>query len=217
MSIAVRELVRFENDFEGHRAVATASTRRLIGVMTLAALWTLGALPVLTWLAGSVALVHALEARPQNAGEAVRAFREGWLRHWRRAVVLGTVSLVAQVVLVANLLFLGTQHVAAAFVLFAGTAALLLISVLTQLTLAPVLVLFPAAGPWRVLVAAFVVAFRHPVRSASLLIVAVVLPAAAVQLSPILVPLCAPVVAHLAMRACLRGVVISSRGTPALR
>lgn len=217
MPTAARELTRFENDFERRRAVVTASTGRLLALVTLAGLWAVGALAVLTWLAGSAALVHALEARPRDPREAARAFREGWLRHWRRGVVLGTLSLAAQVVLVVDLIFLGSRGVAAAFVLFAGTVALLLISLLVQLTLAPVLVLFPDAGPWRVLQAGFVVAFRQPVRSAGLLFVAAVLLAAALQLSPLLVPLCAPVVAHLAMRLCLRQVVIGSRGTPALR
>jgi len=216
VSVEVCECRVIENDFETRSSATPVVVRRLIGVVALAGLWALCALPVLTWLAASAALVHALEARPRNPTEAVRAFHEGWRRHWERAVALGALSLSVPAVLLVNLLFLSAQHAAAAFVLSAGTIALLLIWACTQLALVPVLVLFPAARPWHLLQAAVVVAFRNPVRSAGLLIVAVVLPAAAAHLSPLLVPLCAPVVGHLAMRACQRQVVIAPGGTPAL-
>jgi uncharacterized membrane protein YesL len=183
----------------------------------LAGLWALCVAPVLTWLAASVALVHALDAGPRSPAEALRAFPRGLRRHWRGTVPLGTLMLLALAVLVLNLLFLSGRRSAAAVVLAVGTVALMLIWASVQLALVPVIVLFPAAGPWRWLQAAFVVAFRNPVRSAGLVIVAGVLSAAATELSPLLVPLCAPVVGHLAMRACLRQVVIAPGGTPALR
>lgn len=217
MSTVVRELIRVENVFDDRSAAVRAFAGRFLGVAALAGLWALCAAPMLTWLAASAALVHALDAGPRSPADALRAFREGLRHHWRDTVPLGTLLLLAPAVLVLNLLFLSGRGSAAAVVLAVGTVALMLIWASAQLALVPVVVLFPAAGPWRWLQAAFVVAFRNPVRSAGLVIVAGVLPAAAVEFSPLLVPLCAPIVGHLAMRACLRQVVIAPGGTPALR
>jgi uncharacterized membrane protein YesL len=217
VSTVVRELIRFENVFDGRSAAVRAFLGRFLGVVVLAGLWTLCAAPMLTWLTASAALVHALDAGPRSPAEAVRAFREGVRHHWQGTIPLGTLLLLALVVLVLNLLFLSAHGSAAAVVLAVGTVTLLLIWTSAQLALVPVIVLFPAAGPWRWLQAAFVVSFRSPVRSAGLVIVAGVLPAVATELSPLLVPLCAPVVAHLATRACRRQVVIAPGGTPALR
>jgi uncharacterized membrane protein YesL len=217
VSTVVRESMRFENVFDGRSAAVRAFVGRLLGVVLLAGLWVLCAAPMLTWLAASAALLHALDAGPRSPAEALRAFREGLRHHWRGTVPLGALLLLAAAVLVLNLLFLSGHGSAAAVVLAVGTVALMLIWASAQLALVPVVVLFPAAGPWRWLQAAFVVAFRNPVRSAGLVIVAGVLPAAAFEFSPLLVPLCAPVVGHLAMRACLRQVVIAPGGTPALR
>jgi uncharacterized membrane protein YesL len=216
VSTAAHAHMQVENVFDPRRVVG-AWTRRLLGLVVLAGLWALCVAPVLTWLAASVALVHALDAGPRSPAEALRAFHRGLRRHWRGTVPLGTLMLLALAVLVLNLLFLSGRRSAAAVVLAVGTVALMLIWASVQLALVPVIVLFPAAGPWRWLQAAFVVAFRNPVRSAGLVIVAGVLSAAATELSPLLVPLCAPVVGHLAMRACLRQVVIAPGGTPALR
>lgn len=216
MSTVVRAHLHVENVFDRGSALR-ASARRLLGVVVLAGLWALCAAPMLTWLAASAALVHALDAGPRSPADALRAFREGLRHHWRGTVPLGTLLLLALAVLVLNLAFLSGRGSAAAVVLAVGTVALMLIWAFAQLALVPLIVLFPAAGPWRWLQAAFVVAFRSPVRSAGLLIVAGVLPAAATELSPLLVPLCAPVVGHLAMRACMRQVVIAPGGTPALR
>jgi uncharacterized membrane protein YesL len=212
-----REYVLFENVFEPHRSAAAAVTRRLLGLVALAGLWALCTVPVVTWLAASAALVHALESDTRSPTEALHAFREGWRRHRVRTVAPGTLWVLAQAVLAINLLFLSTQGVGLAVVLAAGTVVLLLISTAMQLALVPVIVLFPAAGPRRWLQAAFVVAFRDPVRSACLVIGTAALVAATSALSPLLVPLCAPVVGHLAMRACLRQVVTGPGGTPALR
>ena len=218
MSTVVRVLAQAENVFDdARRGAVRAFVGRLLGVVVLAGLWVLCAAPMLTWLAASAALVHALDAGPRSPAEALRAFREGLRHHWRVTVPLGALLLPAPAVLVLNLLFLSGHGSAAAVVLAVGTVALMLIWASAQLALVPVVVLFPTAGPWRWLQAAFVVAFRHPVRSAGLVIVAGVLPAAAFEFSPLLVPLCAPVVGHLAMRACLRQVVIAPGGTPALR
>lgn len=217
MSTVVREFLRFENGFDDRLAAVRTFVGRLLGVVVLACLWALCAVPMLTGLAASAALVHALDVGPRSPAEALRAFREGLRHHWRRTVPLGALLLLAPAVLVVNLLFLSGHGSAAAGVLAAGTVALMLIWASAQLAIVPVIVLFPTAGPWRWLQAAFVVAFRNPVRSAGLVIVAGVLPAAAFELSPLLVPLCAPVVGHLAMRACLRQVVIAPGGTPALR
>jgi uncharacterized membrane protein YesL len=214
---AAREFSQFENVFDSRLPAATAIVGRLLGIVALAGLWALCALPVVTWLAASAALVHALDAGARSPTDALHAFREGWRRHRRRTVVPGTLSLLAPVVLAVNLLFLSAQGVGAAVVLAAGTVALMLIWAATQLALVPVIVLFPAAGPRRWLQAAFVVAFRNPVRSACLVIVTAALVAAATELSLLLVPLCAPVVGHLAMRACLRQVVTGPGGTSALR
>jgi uncharacterized membrane protein YesL len=217
VSTVVRELIRIENVFDGRSAAVRAFAGRFLGVVALAGLWALCAAPMLTWLPASAALVHALDAGPRSPAEALRAFREGLRHHWRDTVPLGTLLLLAPAVLVLNLLFLSGRGSAGAAVLAVGTVALMLIWASAQLALVPVVVLFPAAGPWRWLQAAFVVAFRNPVRNAGLVIVAGVLPAAAFELSPLLVPLCAPLVGHLAMRACLRQVVIAPGGTPALR
>jgi uncharacterized membrane protein YesL len=217
VSTVVRELMRFENVFDTRSAAVRACAGRILAVVVLAALWALCAAPMLTWLAASAALVHALDAGPRSPAEALRAFRGGLRQHWRGTVPLGTLMLLALAVLVLNLLFLSGHGSAAALVLAVGTVALLLIWASAQLALVPVIVLFPAAGPWRWVQAAFVVAFRNPVRSAGLVIVAGVLPAAAIEFSPLLVPLCAPVVGHLAMRVCMRQVVIAPGGTPALR
>jgi uncharacterized membrane protein YesL len=210
-----REFKQVENVFDGYPRVAAAIAGRLLGVIALAGLWALCTLPVVTWLAASAALVHALDVDTRSPTGAFHAFREGWRRHWRRTVALGALSLSVAAVLVVNLLFLSAQGVAAALVLAAGTVALIWTS--TQLALVPVIVLFPAAGPRRWLQAAFVVTFRNPVRSAGLVIVTAAIVVAATELSPLLVPLCAPVVGHLAMRACLRQVVTAPGGTPALR
>lgn len=218
MSTVVRVLAQDENVFNvARRGAIRAFGARLLGVLVLAGLWALCVAPMLTWLAASAALVHALDADPRSPAEGLRAFREGLRRHWRVTVPLGALLLLAPAVLVLNLLFLSGHGSAVAVVLAVGTVALMLIWASAQLALVPVVVLFPTAGPWRWLQAAFVVAFRNPVRSAGLVIVAGVLPAAAFELSPLLVPLCAPVVGHLAMRACLRQVVIAPGGTPALR
>ncbi|TWF75218.1 putative membrane protein YesL [Pseudonocardia hierapolitana] len=217
MPTAAREYVSFENVFEPHRSAGTAVARRFLGLVALAGLWALCTVPVVTWLAASAALVHALDGGTRSPTEALHAFREGWRRHRRRTVALGTLSLLVPAVLATNLLFLSTQGVGLAVVLAAGTVVLMLISTAMQLALVPVIVLFPAAGPRRWLQAAFVVAFRDPVRSACLVIVTAALVAATSALSPLLVPLCAPVVGHLAMRACLRQVVTGPGGTPALR
>lgn len=217
MPTAAREAKQFENVFDGYPQVAAAIVGRLLGVIVLAGLWALCTLPVVTWLAASAALVHALDADTRSPTGALHAFWEGWRRHWRRTVALGALSLPVAAVLVVNLLFLSAQGVAAALVLAAGTVALMLIWASTQLALVPVIVLFPAAGPRRWLQTAFVVTFRNPVRSACLVIVTAAIVVAATELSPLLVPLCAPVVGHLAMRACLRQVVTAPGGTPALR
>ena len=218
MSTVVRVPTRGENVFDfARRGIIRAFGGRLLGVLVLAGLWALCAAPMLTWLAASAALVHTLDAEPRSPADALRAFREGLRLRWRVTIPLGALLLFVPAVLVVNLLFLSGHGSAVAVVLAVGTVALMLIWASAQLALVPVVVLFPAAGPWRWLQAAFVVAFRNPVRSAGLVIVAGVLPAAAFELSPLLVPLCAPVVGHLAMRACLRQVVIAPGGTPALR
>lgn len=187
-------------------------------VLVVAAAWAVAVLPVVTWLAAGAALVHVIERGVRRPDARVlHEFAAGWRRHWRTTVPLGVAGVVVAAVLTANLLFLTGRSSGGALVLAVGTLVLMLLGAMFAVALVPVVALWPDTRARQWLQAAFVVAFRQPVRTAAVAGAAVALAGAAVEVSPVVVPVCAPLVALAALRVCERQVVAGPDGAPALR
>lgn len=182
-----------------------ALTRAVGRALVLTPAWLVSCLPLVTWMAASAALVHSLDraGRPGDAG-ALAEFRLGWRRHWRGALPWGAVSLVVLVGLLANLLFLTGQAGPAAFLLLVGTLLLLTLWGMAVLSLVPALVVLAHLPRREQVRVGVLLAFRHPVWSAGLLLAAVLVATTLAQVWAPLAVLAAPVVGYLALRVTRR-------------
>lgn len=136
---------------------------RTVILLLLHGAWLLCALPVVTWLSASVAMVHSLNRWIMHGDDRIfHNFGRGWCRHWRRTLPAGATSALVFVLLIANLMFLVTRDSAAALVLLMGTVAMLVMWAILNLALVPVIVLFPDLSTRRWLRESFVMAFRRP-------------------------------------------------------
>ncbi len=165
--------------------------------------WMVFSLPVVTWFAAGVALVHALDRRFEEDGRGVLSgFWEGWRRTWRRTLPLGLASTVAALILLLNAGFLLGQDSPAAFLLLAGTVPLALVWLFWHVSLIPVVALFPHLTTRQWLRDSFALSFQHPGAMLAVL-AAAVLAAGAVLAVPALLPLCgASLPALLALKLC---------------
>ena len=156
-------------------------------------------------MAASAAVLHSIEraGRPDDAG-ALPEFGRGWRRHWRAALPVGAVALLLLLALLANLLFLTGQAGTAAFLLLVGTLLLLTLWGMAVLSVVPALVLLGRLPVRERVRVGVLLAFRHPVRSALLLLASVLVATALGQVWAPLAVLAVPVVGHLALRVTHR-------------
>lgn len=174
-------------------------------VLLLSAGWLALSLPLITWMAASAALLHALDrSAGQGAADVPGELWQGWRRHWRTAVPLGTVALAVLVALVANLLFLTGQGGPVAFLLLVGTLLLLALWAMSMLSLVPVLVLLPDLPRRAAVRVGVLLAFRRPARTAGLALLALLLVTALGEVWVPLGVLAAPVVGHLSLALARR-------------
>lgn len=167
--------------------------------------WVVCALPVVTWLGASAAMVHSLDRWVMYGdGRFLHNFGCGWRRHWRRTVPVGAASGLVGALLLANLLFLMTRDSPSAVVLLMGTIGLMLMWAILNLSLVPVIVLFPRLSTRRWLRESFVMAFRRPVSMTGAVLGCLVASAVLYQLFAPLVVLGAGLTAYLGLRLCYR-------------
>ena len=176
-----------------------------VGVVALHAAWLLCALPVVTWMTSSAAMVHSLDRWVRHGDDRLLLnFRCGWRRHWRRTVPIGAASALVLTLLLANLFFLMTRDSAPAVVLLVTTIGLMLMWAILNLSLVPVIVLFPELSARRCLRESFVMAFRHPLSMIGVVLGCLVASAVLYQLFTPLAVFGVGLTAYLALRRCYR-------------
>lgn len=191
---------------------ARAYLARSAGLVALHAVWLLCALPVVTWMTSSAAMVHSLD-RWLRCGDdrLLLNFRRGWRAHVRRTAPLGAVSSLVLALLLVNLLFLMTRTSAPAVVLLIPTIGLLLMWAVLNVSLVPVVALFPDLSTRAWLREGFVMAFRHPASMTGVVLGCLVVSAALYELFAPLVVLGAGLTAYLALGRCYRSLERAGR------
>lgn len=194
----------------GHRVRACLT--RSAGLVGLHAVWLLCALPVVTWMTSSAAMVHSLDRWLRCGDERLLSnFRCGWRAHVRRTAPLGAVSGLVLALLLINLLFLMTRNSALAVVVLIPTVGLLLMWAVLHVSLVPVIALFPDLTPRAWLRESFVMAFRHPASMTGVVLGCLVVSAALYELFAPLVVLGAGLTAYLALGRCYRSLERAGR------
>lgn len=157
-------------------------------VVLLSFAWLLFALPVVTWLGASIAMVHSFDDWLARGDDAVLSnFWNGWRRHWWRTLPIGAASTLVLLVLVFNLLFLLAQESSAAFVLAVGTITLIALWTFVHFALVPIAALFPHLPTRQLLRESAVLAFRHPFSMMTISVGCVALASVLLQVFPPLV------------------------------
>ncbi|WP_219419239.1 DUF624 domain-containing protein [Pseudonocardia nigra] len=178
---------------------------RVAALVLLHGAWVLCAVPVVTWLTASTAMAHSLNRWVMYGDDRfLHNFGSQWRRHWRRTLPVGAISALVLVLLLANLLFLMSRDSAPAVLLLMGTIGLMLVWAMLNISLVPVLALFPRLAIRSCLRETFVMTFRHPFSTIATVLGCIIAAAVLFQVSAAMLIFSAGITGYLGLRLCHR-------------